>query len=422
MKFDYNDLGSNEYQEYMPSEGSVWGFNPPNKTISLTRRLTNDLLISKGHDHRSLGDDDRANIGGDFYAIKRKYTARNTLSGDPDKAFIFAPPGGRYNGLYVSPQYAKHAIFNNDNFPMPSPTSPEKLLSYGREAIAATVPNKPAFAGSQFAAELHEGLPHILPFTRTGRDRSLRAMNAGDAYLNVEFGWKPLLRDYQSFSEAVKKSERIIDDYEKGSGKLIRRSYKWPTEYDVSVTEDTGFTSPLLVNSNVWTDGRFLGDLRTTVTSKTKRWFSAAYMYYFPSQASPERKAAELNKLYGTDITPDTLWNAAPWSWAVDWVTDMGALATNWTAFQTDCLVMPYAYLMEQKTIKVEYQLSGIKYYDVSGYGGNNNGPHTFWQSFETTTKERIAATPYGFYADWEDFSLRQLAILGALGISKGSS
>jgi type IV secretory pathway TrbF-like protein len=102
----------------------------------------------------------------------------------------------------------------------------------------------------------------------------------------------------------------------------------------------------------------------------------------------------------------------APWSWAADWVGDAGTLMKNVSLLNRDNLVMPYAYLMETKTVEVNYQLSGIRY---KAYPGEQ----IFRQSFITEVKSRIQASPYGFDVDWPDLSGRQLGILGALGISK---
>jgi hypothetical protein len=415
MKTQFHNMDL-KTEEYTPNHGSTWGFNPPCHVTNFSQRWTNDLITSVDHSKQLPLDDPKQNVGGPFYAVKREYSARNTLGGDPHQAYIFAPPGGRYGGLVITPVYARYASVNNSHFPSISETDPAYLQHLIRVAIEKTVPNKSAWDGSTFAAEMREGLPHIIPFAQTAKGRTARANRAGGEYLNVEFGWKPLLRDYSKFSDAIKNAEKILDDYEKGSGKPIRRKYKFPTEFNVEVYEENGFVAPLLDQTSLWTNGNYYGDLRKTTTTRVRRWFSAMYMYYFPPRGDPSRKTSELNRLYGTDITPNTLWNAAPWSWAIDWFADVGTTMSNLSAFQTDCLVMPYAYLMEEKSVEVEYQLSNITWYDVSGLG--NNGPHTLWQTFKTTTKSRIpAASPYGFYAEWPDLSGQQLAILAALGL-----
>jgi hypothetical protein len=117
--------------------------------------------------------------------------------------------------------------------------------------------------------------------------------------------------------------------------------------------------------------------------------------------------------LYGGLPDINTLWNLTPWSWAADWVSDLGTLSANVNNFSKDGLVMPYAYMME--TISVENTF-------VSGPWSFDSRPgeqHFFTQSFKTTRKRRIAASPYGFDVDFGGFSQRQLAILASLGITK---
>jgi len=50
-------------------------------------------------------------------------------------------------------------------------------------------------------------------------------------------------------------------------------------------------------------------------------------------------------------------------------------------------------------------------------------GGRSLKQVFTTHVKKRLRATPYGFGLDpdWMDFSSRQLAILAALGITRGT-
>lgn len=70
---------------------------------------------------------------------------------------------------------------------------------------------------------------------------------------------------------------------------------------------------------------------------------------------------------------------------------------------------------MEHTTVKVRYSL------DLPGGDvyKTHPGPHFFTQEFTTELKYRKAGTPYGFEIDWPEFSAKQLAILGALGISR---
>jgi hypothetical protein len=154
------------------------------------------------------------------------------------------------------------------------------------------------------------------------------------------------------------------------------------------------------------------------VETTRDRWFSGAFTYYLPtgydSRAELARIASLADKLLGTSITPETIWNVLPWSWAVDWFTNAGDVLANINRFKNNGLVMPYGYMMERTITKHIYTLN------KSGLIGAKNvgkGPLTL----VTITKKRIPANPYGFGITWNSLSGFQASILAALGISRRS-
>jgi roadblock/LC7 domain-containing protein len=125
------------------------------------------------------------------------------------------------------------------------------------------------------------------------------------------------------------------------------------------------------------------------------------------------RNAAEARKLSGLELTPETVWNLAPWSWAVDWEGNIGDVLHNVSRFSQDGLVMRYGYIMQQKTAEIDYTLS---------FNGRlNRSPKTDLRlKVIAESKIRRRATPFGFGFDMTALTGRQSAILGALGISRG--
>ena len=85
----------------------------------------------------------------------------------------------------------------------------------------------------------------------------------------------------------------------------------------------------------------------------------------------------------------------------------------NLTAFSNDSLVMRWGYIMCKYTCRDTYLLEGVR------LKGMPSGPVS--QTFVTQVKKRNRATPYGFGLDPATFTTRQWAILGALGISRGT-
>jgi hypothetical protein len=249
-----------------------------------------------------------------------------------------------------------------------------------------------------------------LPGIQRAKAKSARGRNLGDEYLNVEFGWKPVVRDIQKFARTVRDSEEILDEFARKSGVLLKRKYRWDPEFSTSESSGTALAVPhlatVLYQNNGWN-----GTLRKFERIKTERWFEGAFMYHLPVGGFARRRS-EANKLLGTDLTPRTVWNLAPWSWAADWCGNMGDVMNNLSNFSKDHLIMPWAYVMERRTHDVEYTLTGIRYRSYPG-------EQTFRQSFTTVTKKRVRATPFGFGFDMSNLSPRQAAILAALGASR---
>lgn len=306
------------------------------------------------------------------------------------------------------------------DFP-PSPASSyQTLLSKGATAIARTIPTNSAADVATFLGELREGLPSIIGsamFKSGFRDYR----KVGGEYLNVEFGWKPLISDVQKFYTAVKDSDKILAQLRRDSGRNVRRKYRFPIETDTTETVMlTGRTaSPWPINNTGYqvlvSNG---ANARLTKTTKVTRevWFSGCYTYYLDPGDTAMGKAVrfqqEAAKLLGLELTLETLWNLAPWSWAVDWFTNVGDVIHNMVAFSQDGLVMRYGYLMETAIHEETYTMTGIK-------SQQGNIPDSLTETFRTISKTRIKASPWGFGFNG-GISNRQLAIVAALGISRG--
>jgi hypothetical protein len=121
---------------------------------------------------------------------------------------------------------------------------------------------------------------------------------------------------------------------------------------------------------------------------------------------------SELDYLYGIRPGLDTLWELTPWSWLVDWQSNVGDVLKNLSAFSSDGLIMPYAYIMCEQTSHKEYVMP-IQYSD---YGVWKDA--TLSVVVKAVTQQRRPATPFGFGVQLEQLTLKQGAILAALGIS----
>jgi hypothetical protein len=155
-----------------------------------------------------------------------------------------------------------------------------------------------------------------------------------------------------------------------------------------------------------------------TLSSEINLWFEGAFRYYLaPSGLLRYQQLA--SKLYGIRLTPDVLWNLAPWTWALDWFGNFGDVLTNVSSLGSDACVMEWGYMMHEQ--KETQRLSQI----TPGNTGAGWHPSAKGKSFPLNTvvtnsyKVRIGASPYGFSVAPVALSVKQQAILVALGLSR---
>jgi len=287
------------------------------------------------------------------------------------------------------------------------------LNAAGATAIARCKPTSPHFSLAQSLGELREGAPTI-PGVRSWENRTRPLLgSAGDEYLNFQFGWLPLVNDVRKFYESATQSDRILAEYRRNANRKIRRGYDFPT-----VTTTRQASGNIQLVPAVF--GLFApGTVTETVT--TRRWFRGAFRYYLPNTDSYQdrvrRKAQEANQLFGVIPTPEVVWELTPWSWAVDWFTNVGDVMSNISSFATDGLVLQYGYIMEHKRVHGEIVVT-VPPAQVSEYGLTSS---VFKRTYVREYKVRYPANPYGFGIDDTSLTKRQLSILGALGLSKGT-
>jgi len=292
----------------------------------------------------------------------------------------------------------------------------------GATAVARCKPTNATADLSVFLGELFsEGLPKLIG-ARSGlwQERTDAARKvAADEYLNLEFGWEPIARDMSSIAYAIYSADAVLRQYERDSGRMVRRRYNFPTEKNESYTEVGSGTPWILggVSGNLLDPAFAAGGKVIRAESTTRNtWFSGAFTYHLPRSYSRSnemaRIALEAKKVLGLSLTPETAWNLTPWSWAVDWFSNVGDVLSNISDALTDSLVMGYGYLMEHTVQKRSYNFYGPT-------GCKTKGARPATVTFVIETKQRVQANPYGFGLTWKGLSPHQLSILSALGISR---
>lgn len=288
--------------------------------------------------------------------------------------------------------------------------SDSEMSSLGTTAIARSLPTNPSFSLLTAAGEIARDGIALPPGWETWRDRTSRAKKAGSEYLNVEFGWKPLITEIGDFARTVRRSSEILENYRSRANRDIKVGYGYPEEVQ-GESYTTGFS---YADVNMSALGGCIGSL--TKTSSRRAWFEGTYRYPLPvgdsAFATALRYGKEANKLLGIFPTPSVIWELSPWSWAVDWFTNTGDILANVSAMAVDGLVLTNGFMMAHtRTEMIGQAIKTDPYYTwIKGL------PAT--QSLSETKKRNIAS-PFAGFGVSGDLSARQIAILAALGISR---
>jgi len=126
-----------------------------------------------------------------------------------------------------------------------------------------------------------------------------------------------------------------------------------------------------------------------------------------------------LETLMSLDITPSVLWQLTPWSWLVDWFTDIGGALQSAEAAVNPRILSSFCYAMEETQTVTRLFLNNIK--GQTGYV--YTGPSSLSISWHYTRKRRIRANPFGYTGSpSQTLSSDKMAILAALGLSRSRS
>lgn len=391
---------------------------------------------SEGHPWRRYSRkrkrQDKSDVGGEFFTQK-SYVL--------DPSMVLCPPMQFANGLPPAKRIVQAGNIPGLAFPLaymvsssvpgvpktykarliPSSYPPAMLdddwKSLGTTAIARVKPTKsPADLSTTVTELTREGLPSMVGKSVAMRKASLRS--AGSEHLNYQFGIKPILSDVKSTAGALGKIDHVIDQFERDAGKVVRRKYTFPTESELVFTQDLGNVDPA---SNI--GGLYMGPSASNrivmERRRTRRvWFSGAMTYTLPpgmhGRSALKDALLKADRL-GADLDLETIWNVAPWSWAVDWFSNAGDFVSNVNDVAKYGLTLVYGYVMVHTVVQDTYTWTG------GLTQGQNPLPFpAVSTTLVTETKERHRATPFGFGVDMSSLSGLQLSILGALGISRG--
>jgi hypothetical protein len=324
--------------------------------------------------------------------------------------------GVGYTAVYQGPCIACDPSQSYFQWPSPTVGSDAVLKALGTKAIAIVKPtNSIADAATALIELYREGLPKMVG-SALWKEKTSKARRkaAGGEYLNIEFGWKPLVGDIQDVYKAIKTSDAVMKQYERDAGKVVRRKFEYPSVETAStktVLQGARGYTPVGSSILLKDGGAVSGALIQTDQLFQRTWFSGAFTYHLPGDWYKRGSSSKMDALLGTDITPAVVWNITPWSWFADWFANTGDVISNLTDMAQDGLVLRYGYIMQHTRAVRTYSYVGSSPYQCGAI------PTPITLTVES--KRRLRSSPYGFGITWQGFSPRQLAILAALGISR---
>lgn len=300
----------------------------------------------------------------------------------------------------------------------PTPT----MEGYGATGYNRAKPTASQMGLGQFIGELRDipTLPKFIALRNAVsnyRHLSLSDLrnlgrSAGSGYLNYEFGWKPLLKDLKNFLQQTAKTDKILKQLSRDNMRWIHRGATIFNEESSATTfVNSQVGSPVMPSPLVLQSGRVA---RTTKVYR-KIWFNGSFRYYIPTGNSPaeveQRKRQLARIVYGAEASPKLVWELMRNSWLADWVANIGDNISNLSDNAADSLVSHYAYAMDHQVNSTDYTLQNCFL-----RGAGIVSPHA---RYVKEMKNRARAGPYGFALKPGNFSARQVAILGALGLTR---
>lgn len=381
-----------------------------------TRYIGDQITDSENHDWPPPKGSNQ-DVGGEFTSVRRKgykpWTIVKQNTQWDDATFVYKLDE---RNAYSCP--IETTASGKPKWPTLPTSFTSSLNAAGATAISRCRPTESGVELSVALGELRkDGLPAVPGVQAAERKVNEVRYLPGDEYLNIQFGWAPMISDVKKLRDTVANYRDILEQYDADRGRLIRRSYTFPTETQTDTVVLSTAKSPDGGALGVTVPGSpgKLGVWSKTTTTTTRRWFKGAFVYGVPQGSTPfaeaRRLGAEADRLFGVSLTPDVLWNLTPWSWATDWVFNTGDVLSTVGDYVSQGLVMRYGYMMEEVICQVVYSLSECRV--------NGKSVSVPDAKLTVSSKNRIRANPFGFGITWDGLSSSQTAILAALGISR---
>lgn len=176
-------------------------------------------------------------------------------------------------------------------------------------ACAVTNPSNADFDTAVFAAELRD-VPRLLSLAGA----TLSKFGANE-YLKYQYGWKPLISDIKKLIANTDKLQRRAAQISR-----LQRSLTTKRRYDPPelrfVGENLSESDHGLAISHKWTAWLHRWAVVNWIPEPPENDITLA-LAPFTRNLAPLDRAKQA--LYGLNVDGNTLWQAMPWSWLIDW-------------------------------------------------------------------------------------------------------
>jgi len=365
-----------------------------------------------------------------------------TVPEDSDPSFYYEYQGGFCEPSFGGTDVVTSASYNQAGL---QPNNIGSILvnpvdARGPEAYAKLRPQLEK-AGLTVALREAKDIPRMLQTTALGFKNLYESMggsksseflhprSVSDHFLNHRFGWAPFVGDLIKFHDVFQNSERYIDDITHRNGKWSRRvSVLEETESDSLVS--TGAINGCFPNINAfpWNMGRnvLIGGNNSShhwsirEEKRNRVWAVGRFTYYRPEfdsnlldYTSQWNDLQRRLTIFGARLSPSNLYRSTPWTWLADWFTNTGRIIDIANDWALDAVACKYMYVMQHTVRRLVLRLM-VNYWKVP--------LHLEWYRYLDTAQRAVAKTPYSFGLLPGGLSAQQVAILAALGISRGTN
>jgi hypothetical protein len=242
-------------------------------------------------------------------------------------------------------------------------------------------------------------------------------------FLNHQFGWRPFVQDLSNLFGVVDSIGAHIAKKKRENNVWIHRTRSDPDSQTEQILSDTSGSSNLSVTPALGSSGtnNFIlpSSARYTVSleKSTKMWYAGWFKQYrLEFDADYERlhpdfvQQRQVLTSLGYYISPIHVYKVTPWTWMIDWFTNVGDQVKAYSDLLDDSIVCKHLCAMRHITSKIRYRQRA-----VLRTGGSLD--FSFYRGFETKYRA-VGLSPYGFSLLPNALSGTQLAILAAIGLS----